>query len=316
MPSQIFDVTEVFDLYQTVGQGIFSTIFRAAVDFIAQDNKEWYYYAGVALGATAAATGIAGASAAVVVTANSVELLLQKGPNAAKVRIFLDGVEQGVIDLEAVSEVWELFEVVIDPVTAAKRRLELIVDDDNNPGLWMAIGGLTAYRIDGDPVVESRNTTMAYNTIAFRLKDAESDTTEATVPIYVPTGLTIAQYQTYIDAVAPEIDLLTESQIVSVSITLSMTLPGGIKGAPIAGALNERGGLITFDTTGPRADSVRIPAMDRSKMPGDSFSLQDTDVAAFITRLTTSTTAGAVRPRTSQDYQFSAARKGAKSFRK
>lgn len=157
---------------------------------------------------------------------------------------------------------------------------------------------------------------MAYNSIVFRFKDAESDTREDSQPIYVPTGFTLAEYQAYVDAVAPEIDAASESQLVEVNMTLSMTLPGGLKGAPVAASLNERGGLITFDTTGPRADSFRIPAILHSIMPGDSFSLEETEIAAIVTRLTTATTAANIRPRTSQDWQFSAARKGSKSLRR
>lgn len=127
---------------------------------------------------------------------------------------------------------------------------------------------------------------MAVNTINFRLQDDESDTKLATVPIYVPTGFTLAQYQSFADVFAPLIDDVTGSEIVSIDMSLALSVVGGLKGAPVAAALNERGGIIGMETAGQFNDSVRIPAILTTIMSGDSFSLADTAVAALILGLT------------------------------
>lgn len=317
MPSVDVQPDNVLNLKSSFQQGLTSAVYRVAADFLAGENKPWYYYTGVLSGATLAATGIDGASAAVTVLANTVHAQLLKNPNGGELAVFVDGVQQGVIDLYAATETWELIEIFVDPVAAAFRTIEL----RNTVGLgvysWFAIGTMTITRdLDFPQILDKEQLAMPYDTIVFRLQDAEADTREASVPINVPTGHTIAELQAYADAIAAEIDALTESQIVSASVTVNLTVPGTVKGAPVAGSYNERGGLITFDTTGPRADSVRIPAMSKTIMPGNDFSLADTDVAALITRLTTQTTAANIQPRTSQDYEFVTARKGSKSLRK
>lgn len=309
--------TDVLNLRRAVGLGLYSAVFRIAADFLAGENKDWTYYAGVLSGATVAATGIDGATASLAVIASSVKAQVLRNPNGGEIEVFIDGVLQGTIDLYAAQEAWELVEIFVDPVATAVRNIEL---RNNVAGAaaysWMALGLFELTRLNGTPIYQERTPIMAYNAVAFRIKDAETDTRESSMAIYLPTGLTIAQYQAWVDAVAPEVDALTDGEITSVELTLTLTLPAGLKPSPVAGSLNERGGLITFDTTGPRADSVRIPAFNRTIMPGAEFSLTDTDVAAFITRLTTATTAANIRPRTSQDYQFEAARKGVKSLRK
>ena len=317
MPVETFDPSKVVDLRNALGQGLVSAIFRGAIDFVSGNGQPWYYYAGVFSGATAAATGIDGASATLFVAANLVQAYVLKGPESGNIRIFVDGVEQGVIDLEASSEAWELVTLVIDPLGTIFKRVDIV----NEVGLagfsFFAMSSILATHDTEIPQIRDRTEIiMPYVTLAFRCQDDEASTRDATLPIRVPTGATLAQLQTYADAIAPEIDAQTESQITEILVSIPLTVVAGLKAAPVAGAFNERGGLITFDTTGPRADSVWIPAMSKSIMPGDSFSLVDAAVAAFITRLTTATTAANIRPRSKDDYNYTAARRGVKSVRK
>lgn len=160
---------------------------------------------------------------------------------------------------------------------------------------------------------------MAYSTIAIRLRDTESDTKYDTIPVNVPTGLELATYQGTLDAVAPLIDALTDSAIVEATLTIPLVLPAGLDTEATNNVLNERGGLITFDTSGPRRDSVRIPGIKRTIMSGDSFVLADAGVvAAFVAWLTTNQTINSetVRAKTPQDYNFVTALKGSKSLRR
>lgn len=156
---------------------------------------------------------------------------------------------------------------------------------------------------------------MAVNTINFRLQDSESDTKLATVPLYVPTGFTLAQYQTFADAAAPLIDAVTGSEIVGIDMALALSIVGGLKGAPVAASLNERGGIIGMETAGQFNDSVRIPAILVSIMSGDEFSLADTDIAALTLLLTAGD--GVVFPRTRDGFVWEGTGLyGKKSFRR
>lgn len=295
----------------------------AAIDFVAESNKPWQYYAGIFVSNVVAATAIPGGAATFYVVGSAFDALILKSPEGSDIDVFLDGVAVGTIETFAASQAWEkLSDLAFGGVALALapgffHRIDLVnglPSEGNETGIsWFAFTDPEVY---GDDASARKSEVLMYDTIVFRLQDAESDTRQQSVPIYIPSGKTVAEIQAYVTAIAPEIDALTESKITEATVTLSMTLPGGLKAGPDDGAFNERGGLITFDTTGPHSDSVRIPAMKRTIMPGDSFNLEDSDVNALITRLTTATTAANIRPRTTQDYQFSSARKGAKSFRK
>lgn len=289
----------------------------AAVDFIAGENKPWSYYVGVGLGDMAAATGIPNAAVTLWAVGQAVDLTFFQNPEGSLADVFVDGILVASVDNFAETAVWSVFNVS-NLIDGQLSRIDIVNRDNPNADKsstinWMALGPITVY--GASPQLRSP-ANMPYNTIAVRIKDAELDTREATLPLYVPQGNTVAEYQAWFDAIAAEIDAVTEGQIVEATLTIGLTLPGGLKASPVASSLNERGGLISFDTTGPRRDSVRVPAMDTTIMPGDSFSLTDPAVAALITRLTTATTAANIQPVTAQDYQYSSAVAAKKSFRK
>jgi len=156
---------------------------------------------------------------------------------------------------------------------------------------------------------------MAVNTINFRLQDAETDSKLATLPLYVPTGLTLTQYQTFADTAAEVIDNVTGSEIVGMDLAIALTLPGGLKAVPVAASLNERGGIVGMETAGQFNDSVRIPAILLSLMSGDEFSLTDPLIQAFTLLLTAGN--GVVFPRTRDGFVWEGTGLyGKKSFRR
>jgi len=157
---------------------------------------------------------------------------------------------------------------------------------------------------------------MAVNTINFRLQDGESDLKRATLPFYVPTGLTLAQYQSFATTAAPLVDAVTGSLITDIDLNVALTVPGsGIKTAPIADTVNERGGLIGMDTAGQFNDSIRIPNILWAIMTGDSFSLSDPDISAFTLLLTAGD--GVVFPRNKDGFVWQGTGLyGKKSFRR
>lgn len=155
---------------------------------------------------------------------------------------------------------------------------------------------------------------MAVNTINFRLMDDEEDSKLATFPLYVPTGFTLAQYQTFADTMAPVIDAVTGSEITDIDINVALTLVSGLKTGPVTNALNERGGIIGFDTAGQFNDSIRVPAILPSIMAGDTFLLTDTDVANLVAAMIVGDTV--VIPRTRDGFTWSSALYGKKSFRR
>lgn len=302
-----------FDYRLAIGQAVLKTALEVLEDFTLGVNKDWAFYTGVLTGELAAATHIPGAAGKIFVVGQAVDLLLFRSPEGSLVRSYLNGVLSVELDTFSETAGWDTFTIPL----AANVFTELVLENviNNNPAKTssvnrLAIGGANV--INGYAVVSEDNMI----TLAIRIRDAEQNSPLATIPIYLPNGLTVAQVQDYLNAIAPEIDALTDGVIAEASVTFNLVLPAGMSETPVSGALNERGGLITFDTTGPRKSSVRVPAFDRNIMPGDSFSLAQSQVAAFVTRLTTSTTTHNIRPVTEQGYQYTVARAGRKSFRK
>jgi len=149
--------------------------------------------------------------------------------------------------------------------------------------------------------------------IVTRLKDAETDSKLASVPLYVPQGDTIAHYQAMFDEYAELLDNVTGSQIMEASITIPLVLPGGLKATPVAASFNERGGLVQWDTDGQWSDSFRIPAILTSIMSGDTFLL-----TGAIGSLNSFLIAGdgIVIPKTRDGFEWVQALAGVKSFRR
>jgi hypothetical protein len=155
---------------------------------------------------------------------------------------------------------------------------------------------------------------MAVNIITLRTQDDESDTKQAAFPIYVPTGFTLAEYQAVATNAAPLLDAVTESQIVAADMTIALTLPGGLKGAPVASALNERGGLVGWDTAGQFGDSYRIPAILHSIMSGNEFAVTNPLIDALNQFFILGS--GTVIPRTRDGFTWTAPTYGRKSLRR
>lgn len=287
------------------------TALMAASDFLTGDNKPFAYYVGLATGTGVALATSLPSSLKFYAAAEAVKLTILKSEQGGEVRIFVDGVQAGLIDTTAEELIWE--EVVVTLTGGRYQRSEIVLEVVGiaSAAFWFALGGIEAE----DGQLEGVDF-MAYDVINFRLRDSETDAQAQSLPIYIPAGKTRAEINTYIAAIAPEIDALTGARIESVDVTLSFELPGGLKATPESGILNERGGLLTFDTSGPRADSVRIPAIKTALMPADSINTGATAVTNFVTRLTTETTAADIRPVTAQDYNFTTLRRGKKSFRK
>lgn len=297
--------------------GIVRAGIEAAIGFVSQENKPWSYYAGVFAGAAAVATGIPLAAATIYVVGDTLDAQIFKSPDSSDLRVFLNGVQVADLETYAASALWEAIQINLAPDQV--NRVDFV---NNGVGVqnagniaWLAISQLIVNGSGNEQILEAFN--MPYDTLNFRFQDSESDASLASVPIYVPqNGLSLAEIQTYSDLIGPEIQAMSDAKCVSVTITLELTLFAGIPANPVAGSLNERGGLISFDTDGPRRDSVRIPAIKHSIMSGNEFSVAGTEAAALIDTLTNEKTAANIQPVTAQDYNFLTAIKGKKSFRK
>lgn len=154
--------------------------------------------------------------------------------------------------------------------------------------------------------------------LSFSVLDADGD--KASIPVYVhydDATATLAAIQAFMAARASQLDAVLAGQITSMGITIFPALPGGLKGAPVAGSDVERTALLTWDTASSpvRAYGMDLPAAKDAVFTGDLVNVAQADMAAFITGM--SPPPGTLVP-TDERLAFSLVRvrSGRKSFRK
>lgn len=306
----IYEPRLAFDLRAALVSGVIHAIVLAIGDFISQDNKPWAYYTGAALGYTAAATGIPNAAATMYVVGEFVDITLFHSPDGSDVQLFLDGVLIATADTYVASgSNWAAVGMAM--AAGVLHRIDVVNSPSTNEDKtstieWLGIG---AVEVTGDGAQILRTAHMAYDTINFRVADSEGGRT-ATYPHRVAAGLSREDLQTEVDAMAELLDNVTAGQIVSVDVEISLDLPAGLKATPNALSVNERGGLVSFTTTGPRGDSVWIPAVLPSLAPTEGeFDITTGAMDLFVDRVI-------AEGKTVQDYDFLTRKKGVRSIRK
>lgn len=305
-----------FNLRESVTAGIQAAAVNVALDFIIEANKPWAYYAGVASGAGALATGIPGAQATLYVVGQSLDFYVFKSPEGATLDLYLDGIAYTSVNTFAANEVWELIQVTF--ADGAQRRIDFRNAGPavgNTSGIsWLGIGG--PFTLDGtDPQVQQRTPGMALvNIVSFSFTDSDGDSN--TVPFYMDTGLTIAEYQAFVTSMAPTLDALTGSLIDGAALTINLSLPGGLKTEPAAGIENQRGGNFSFVAANSRyKHSLRVPGIADEHFSGKAVNTGDAgDVDAFVTAVLTGVTPAIPRDRQGNDLTSLAA--AVKTFRR
>lgn len=127
-----------------------------------------------------------------------------------------------------------------------------------------------------------------------QVEDSRTEVTTFDQPFDFDSTVTVpGDLLTWIQGLGAAIDLVSDGAITKLRISLFFPLPGGIKTTPTAGSDNEKTGLITLAATGiPYAYGIDVPAIKNSKLTGNQVNTSDTDVAALITYLTTTTLTG------------------------
>src|SRR5689334_18991201 len=122
------------------------------------------------------------------------------------------------------------------------------------------------------------------------ITDATGD--RKTMQVYFdPTTATLAQITTWLQNLALVVDAVSDGVIESMSLTLAVTLPGGLDTAPTGDVDIERGALIGFDASGtPYRHSVWIPAFSTTMFTGDLVDFSNAGVQALDDYLTTTVT--------------------------
>lgn len=249
---------------------IIATAVVVADDFVAENNKPWLYYAGVLTGYAVGATGIPGATVTVWAVGETANFLVYGGADGTLIRIYMDGFERTLIDTHRENPEW--FEVSVDGMTpGVLHRIDLVnVGPSTAPGAtgipWMALGAIT---LTGDTqyILEVGNMAVAEFTI--NAIDNVGDSTAYNFKAERASGWTVAQLQSYADALLLALDPIIGSQITGVEARLAMTPPGGLKSTPDLDSNNAIAASVQFRMSDGYKQSVRINGIDYSLMNAD-----------------------------------------------
>jgi len=121
--------------------------------------------------------------------------------------------------------------------------------------------------------------------ISFSL--ADDDGNVASVPIFIPTGSTLAAIQTFANSMAAAIDGVSAAKIQSASVMKALTLPGGMKGSPLGDHYVNHGANIGYDAADTvYRHTVRIPAIKLTLLTGENVNVADPLFVTFDTGMT------------------------------
>jgi len=102
-----------------------------------------------------------------------------------------------------------------------------------------------------------------------------------TLPAFFTSSVTPANIQTFLTAFAPLADAVVDGVLESASLTLDLTLPSGLKSAPVEDSTVRRGATESFATPGRFDWSLYVPSFSLSKITGGNIDISDADVIAF-----------------------------------
>jgi len=139
-----------------------------------------------------------------------------------------------------------------------------------------------------------------------------------TINVFFPAATTLAQVQGWATSALVNLSNFEFGVIKYADVTLPITLPGGIGTAPVAGSTVRRGGLMSFDNPTRYSWDQYIPAIDTTVLVGTDIDITNTDVAAWITAMTTgiSVSGTFIQPTNGSGEDLTALRKATETFRK
>lgn len=143
----------------------------------------------------------------------------------------------------------------------------------------------------------------------------DDDGNAKSMPIYIPSGVSVTNIQAFSDAMAPLLDDVIDGVINAVTLSIGLTLPGGLKSSPVAGSNVQEGALISFDVASTNYNfSIFVPAWAQTFFSGVQVTLEDTEPGLFLTQMVSGSNSTFPTDRSGGD--LTAVLSGIKRFRK
>lgn len=288
----IYEPQPYFNVQVSILTAFINALARFAADYVRGQNQPWAYYLGYGFGGAALATGIPGAQAIMyAIGAGTVKLFFEKSPGAAVAEIFLDGVSQANLNLN--DEIIDILEHVINlPNDGQYHSIQVLnlgslVPEDATD--FLSILGIETINAN---LAQREQLVAPVVIFSIKVKDAKTLSTKrvtntANAKAYVPLGtLTVADMSAWHNAFADAVDGASDGMVVGSSVTIKFDLPGGLKGAPVAGSDVQEGGNLSFLLTDSvYAEGVWIPAYAQALFAADGQSIPNTGNTANLTGL-------------------------------
>lgn len=134
------------------------------------------------------------------------------------------------------------------------------------------------------------------------------------VPVFFTSSVTPANIQTFATAFMPLLDAVIDGLIESATVTLDITVPSGLKSAPVTDSTVRRGAVESFSTPARFDWSLYVPSFSLTKITGGNIDVADSDVIAFNAAYVTG--AGGFTPSNGLGLDLTALLRAAESFRK
>jgi len=136
--------------------------------------------------------------------------------------------------------------------------------------------------------------------------------------IFLPGTMTLAQIQGWSDVYVPLLDAVDDGKISDAQVTFGLTLPGGLKGSPVADSTVRRGADFTFLNASRYKWPAYIPAWSLTYIIAGEIDVVSTPVSDFLSAYTAGLVVGGTtyQPVNGFSFDLTALSKSKEAFRK
>lgn len=312
--NMIYDPRLYYSFTDALGEAIPPLSINIIQDYLTGDGHPWVYYAGQLTGYLAAFSSIPGMALTIYAVGTAADILLFRSPDGSLVDLYLNGVLSATIDTYAPTIGWAgVGALALLPSIRNEIKLVNVGASQNPSATGVPIFGAGGLSVIGGSA--ERNYNMIK--VSFKIRDIEVDGKRDALIIGLPDGQTLAQIETWCNAMSPLLEGVTGGVIDSVDVNIPLNV-NTARTVPLAGHYNERGGLFTFETAGTAKEGVRVPAMSTTLMPAQTINTADQAVIDFVEAFTVGLSNGTttVKPIASNDAEFVSLIRGVRSQRK
>jgi len=136
--------------------------------------------------------------------------------------------------------------------------------------------------------------------------------------VFLPGSMTLAQIQGWSDLYNPFLDAVIDGKISDAQVTFALTLPGGLKGSPVADSTVRRGADFTFLNPSRYKWPAYIPAWGLTYIVGGNIDIVSTPVSDFLSAYIDGLVFSSVtyQPLNGSGFDLTALSKSKEAFRK